>query len=93
MRQGCLIHAVGRVRSKIKISLKRKKKNEILPHSRDTANTQKPAPQKRSSTATAANSRRLATKQVPRVVAQARPLLVDAGFVGIGQVQLSQSSM
>ena len=62
MRQECLKLAVGRVRSKWK--------NGITLQTNCTA--AKP-PNLRSNTSTAANSRRLATKQLPRIIAHSPP--------------------
>ena len=70
MRQGCLMH-VGRVRSKQK---QRKQKLDIPPHSKDTAT-------QHSSSATATQSRRLPTKQVPQA-SPSSPVSVDAGCCG-----------
>ena len=80
MRQGGLIPAAGRVRSK-----KKKRKNE----------TRNPAALKtrheiHSSPVTATTSRRRATKHVPRVCPYS-PASIDPGFVDIGLVELSQS--
>ena len=80
MRQGGLILAAIRVRSK-------KKKNE--------KKTEKSTPPKthhemHSRPATASNLRRHARKHVPRVSPYA-PASIDPGFVEIGLVQLSQS--
>ena len=80
MRQGGLVLAAGRVRSK-------KKKTK-------TKNEKKSAPPKthheiHSSPATATTSRRRATKHVPRVSPYS-PASIDPGFVEIGLVQLSQ---
>ena len=80
MREGGLILAAGRVRSK--------KPNEppppheIWPHP-------KPTTEKHSSPATAKTSRWCATKQVPSV-SLSSPASVDTDFVGIDHVQLSQ---
>ena len=81
MRQGGLILAAGRVRSKKNI---RKKKI-----------TEKSAPPKthheiHSSPATACNSRRHAMEHVPRFSPYSTDH-IDPGFVEIGRVQLSQS--
>ena len=46
--------------------------------------------QNQSNTATAANSKRRTARQVPRV-SPSSPACLDAGFVEIGYVQLSQS--
>ena len=81
MRQGGVILAAGLVRSKKK-NRKKKKHEKIRP------------PQTHheihSSPATATTSRRLATKDVPRVSPYS-PASIDPGFVEIGLVQLSQS--
>ena len=68
------------------VCVRRKKKSE-------KKNTKKSAPPKthhesHSSPATVTNSRRRATKKVPRPYS---PASIDAGFVEIGLVQLSQS--
>ena len=81
MRQGGLILAAGRVSS-------RRKKNK-------NKNTNKSAPPKthheiHSSPATAINSRRRATKHVPRARSYSLAS-IDPSFVQIGFVQLSQS--
>ena len=80
MRQGGLILAAGRVRSK-----KKKRKNE----------TRNPAALKtrheiHSSPVTATTSRRRATKHVPRV-SPYLPASIDLKFVEISLVQLSRS--
>ena len=78
MKQGGLILAAGRVRSK-----KKKRKN--------TRNLAAPKTHHEihGSPATATTSRRRATKHVPRVSPYS-PASIDAGFVAIGLVQLSQ---
>ena len=81
MRQGGLILAAGRVRSK---------KNKV-----EKKNTKKSAPLKthheiNRNPTTATPSRRRATKPVPRVSSYS-PASRDPGFVDIGLVQLSQS--
>ena len=82
MRQGGLILAAGRVRSKKKKNRKNKTtKNSAAPKTHHEIH---------SSPATATPSRRRATKHVPRV----SPYLlasIDPGFVEIGLVELSQS--
>ena len=82
MRQGGLILAASRVRSK--------KKKKI-----EKENTRKSAPPKThheiySKPATATTSRRRATKHVPRVSPYS-PASIDSGFEEIGLVQLSLS--
>ena len=82
MRQGSLILAAGRVRSK-----KKRKPNK--------KHTKKNAPPKthhviHSNPATATTSRRRTTKHVPRVSPYS-PDSIDPGFVEIDLVQLSQS--
>ena len=76
MRQGGLILAAGRVRSK---KTKRKKK-QMPPHLKHN--------EIHSSPATATTSIRRATKHVPRVSPYS-PACIDTGFVEIGLVQLS----
>ena len=81
MRQGGLILAAGRVRSK-------KKKNE-------NNQTKKYAPPKthheiHNNPATATTSKRRTTKHLPRVSPYS-PASIDPEFVEIGLVQLSQS--
>ena len=81
MRQGGLILAAGRVRSK---------KNKV-----EKKNTKKSAPLKthheiNRNPTTATPSRRRATKPVPRVTYYS-PASIDPRFVEIGIVQLSQS--
>ena len=78
MRQGVLILAAGRVRSK------KKQKHEIDPAAPKIHH------EIHSSPATATTSRRHATKYVPRVSPYS-PASIDPGFVEIGLVQLSQS--
>ena len=77
MRHGGIALAVGRV------SLRTKKPN---PHPKHTA----ARPPNHDSTAIVANSRRLATTQVPRVRTSSPPS-VDDGFVEIGHVQVLQT--
>ena len=82
MKQGGLILAAGRVRSK----KKKIEKKKI---------TEKSAPPKthheiHSSLATACNSRRHAMEHVP-CVSPYSPASIDPGFVEVGLVQLSQS--
>ena len=72
-----VFHAVGRVRSQET----NENNNEISPHNHI-----------HSSTSTATYSRRLATKYVPRVSSRSLAS-VDAGFVQISNVQLSQSGV
>ena len=76
MRQGGLILAAGRVRSKAKKNAKK-----TAPH--------KTHHEIHSSAATVTTSRRPATKHAPRVSPYS-PASIDAGFVEIGLVQLSQ---
>ena len=83
MRQGGLILAAGRVRSK------KKKKSKKKPPKKSAA--PKTHHEIYSSPATATNSRRRATKHVPRVSPYS-PASTDPGFVEIGLVQLSQSA-
>ena len=83
MRQGGLILAAGRARSKKKQNAK-KKKNEINPAAPKTHH------EIHRSSATATTSRRRATKHVPRGSPYS-PASIDPGFVEIGLVQLSQS--
>ena len=78
MRQGGLILAAGRVRSKGK---KKRLKDPVPPKTHHEIH---------SSPATATNSRRRATKHVPRVSPYSCAF-TDPGFVEIGLVQLSQS--
>lgn len=80
MRQGCLIHAVGRVRLK---KGKEKKRNPAAFHRHHGR-------RKHSSAATSANSKRPGLKQI-RCFSPSTPASVDAGFVETGHVQLSQS--
>ena len=75
MRQGGLILAAGRVRSK------KKKRNPAAPKTHRKIH---------SSPATATTSRRHATKHVPRVSPYSLAS-INPGFVEIGPVQLSQS--
>ena len=82
MRQGGLILAAGRVRSRKK--KKRGKKNSI-----DSA-PPKTHHEIHSSPATATTSRRRASEQIPRVSPYAHAS-IDPGFVEIGLVQLSQN--
>ena len=79
MRQSGLAHAAGRMRSK-----KNKKKT------RKTAAVAKTHHEIHSSPATTINSRRHATKHVPRICPYS-PASIDAGFVEIGFGQLSKS--
>ena len=81
-RQGGLILAAGRVRSKKK--KKRGKKNRKNPAAPKTHH------EILSSPATATTSRRRATEHVPRVSPYSSAS-IDPGFVEIGLVQLSQS--
>ena len=78
MRQGGLVLAAGRVRSKKK--KRKKKRNPAAPKTHHEIH---------SSPATATTSRRRATKHVPRVSPYS-PASIDPGFVEIGLVQLSQ---
>ena len=82
MRQGGLILAADRVRSKEK---KRGKKKSVAPEIHHENHHEI-----HSSPATATTSRRRATKHVPRVSPYS-PASIDPGFVEIGLVQLSQS--
>ena len=79
MRQGGLVLAAGRVRSKKK--KRKKKRNPAAPKTHHEIH---------SSPATATTSRRRATKHVPRVSPYS-PASIDPGFVEVGLVQLSQS--
>ena len=79
MRQGGLILAECRVRSKKKE--RKKKRNPAAPKTHHEIH---------SSPATASTLGRDATKHVPRVSPYS-PVSIDAGFVEIGLVQLSQS--
>ena len=79
MRQGGLVLAAGRVRSKKK--KRKKKRNPAAPKTHHEIH---------SSPATATTSRRRATKHVPRVSPYS-PASIDPVFVEIGLVQLSQS--
>ena len=82
MRQGGLILAAGRVRSKKKkIEKKNTEKKSASPKTHHEIH---------SSPATASNSRQHARKHVPRVSPYS-PASIDLGFVEIGLVQLSQS--
>ena len=81
MRQGGLILAAGRVRSKKKKTKKNKEKKFAPPKTHHEIH---------SSPATAFNSRRHARKHVPRVSPHSLAS-IDPGFVEIGLVQLSQS--
>ena len=83
MRQGGLILAAGRVRSK-------KKKSKKHMHTHKNPAAPKTHQEIHSSPATATTSRRLATKHVPRISPYS-PASVDPGFVEISLVQLSQS--
>ena len=76
------MHDVGRVRPQ-------DKKWGDKTKSRRTQNS---PPKTHSSTATADNSRRRATKQAP-LASPSSPASVDAAFVEVGHVQLSQSMM
>ena len=79
-KQDCFVLAAGHVRSK-----KKKKKNS---YPKRTARRH----QNHSSTATAANSRRIAAKQAPSV-SPSSPASMDRSRVrGIGRVQLSRST-
>ena len=78
MRQGGLILAAGRVRSKKK---KRKKTNPAAPKTHHEIHSSPP---------TATTSRRRATKHVRRVSPYS-PASIDPGFVEIGLVHLFQS--
>ena len=79
MRQGGLILAAGRVRSKK--TKRKKKRNPDAPKTHHEIH---------SSPATATTSRRRAAKHDPRVSPYS-PVLIDPGFEEIGLVQLSQS--
>ena len=81
MRQGGLILAAGRVRSK----KKKKTKKEITTESAPT----KTHHQIHSSSAPATTSERRATKHVPRVSPYS-PASIDPGFVEIDLAQISQ---
>ena len=82
MRQGGIILAAGRVRSKKKkIEKKNTEKKSTPPKTHHEIH---------SSPATASNSRRHARKRVPRVSPYS-PASIDPGFVEIGVVQLSDS--
>ena len=83
MRQGGLILAAGRVRSKKK---KKWGKKKIMKKSASP----KTHYEIYRNPATATNSRRRATKHAPRVSPYS-PASIDPGFVEIGLVQLSQS--
>ena len=79
MRQGGLIIAAGRVRSKKKKSKKKNMKKSAPPKTHHGIH---------SNPANAPTSKRRATKHLPRVSAYS-PASIDAGFVKIGFVQLS----
>ena len=81
MRQGGLVLAAGRVRSKEKKIEKKNTKKSAAPKTHHEIH---------SSPATATNSRRRAMKHVPRVSLHS-PASIDPGFVEIDLVQLSQS--
>ena len=81
MRQGGLILAAGHVRSKKKQNWRKKTNKSDAPKRHHEIY---------SSPATATNSRRCATKHVPRV-SPYPPASIDPEFVEIGLVQLSQS--
>ena len=83
MRQGSLILAAGRVRSKLeeKRKAKKKKRNPIVPKTHHEIY---------SSPETATTPRRRATKHVPHVSLHS-PDCIGPGFVEIGLVQLSES--
>ena len=81
MRQGVLMLAAGRVRSKEK---KHVKKNHEKIRPTETHHETHLSP------ATATTSRQRATKRVPRVSPYS-PASIDPGFVEIGLVQLSQA--
>ena len=83
MRQGGLILAVSRVRSKKKIEKNKNKLKSTPPKTHHDI---------RSSPATATISRRSATRHIPRV-SPYTPASIDPGFVEITLVQLSQLSM
>ena len=83
MRQGILILATGRVRSK------KNEKNEKKTHEINLA-APKTHHEIHSSPETAITSKRRATKHVPRVCPYSHAS-IDPGFVEIGLVQLSQS--
>ena len=83
MRQGALILAVGRVRSKKKIGKKKQQKKTSLPKIHHVLH---------SSPATATTSRRRVTRHIPRV-SPYTPASIDPGFVEIGLVQLSRLPM
>ena len=80
MRQGGVVLAAGRVRSKKKKRKKNGKKSA----------TSKTHHEIHSRPATATDSRRRAAKHVPRVRPYS-PASIDPGFVEIGLVQLPQS--
>ena len=81
MRQGGLILAVSRVRSKKKIEKNKNKLKSTPPKTHHDI---------RSSPTTATISRRSATRHIPRV-SPYTPASIDPGFVEIGLVHLSQS--
>ena len=83
MRQGGLILAVGRVRSKKKIEKNKNNKKSTPPKTHHDIH---------SSPATATTSRRRATRHIPRV-SPYTPASIDPGFVEIGLVQLLQLPM
>ena len=80
MRQGSLILAACRVRSKKKNIERKTRKNPAAPKTHHEIH---------SSPATATTSRRRAMKHVPRVRPYS-PASIDPGFVEIGLLQLSQ---
>ena len=82
MRQGGLILAAGRVRSKKKETERKNTEKKSAPH--------RTRHEIHSSPATASNSRPQARKHVPRVSLYS-PAYIDPGFTEIGLVQLSQS--
>ena len=87
MRQGGIILAAGRVRSKKKSG---GKKNTEKKNTEKKSTPPETHHEIHSSPATATNSRPHARKHVPRVSLQP-PASIDPGFVEIGLVQLSQS--
>ena len=81
MRQGALILAVGRVRSKKKIGKNKNNKKTTPPKTHHDIHSRQ---------ATATTSTRRATRHIPRVCPYT-PASINPGFVKIGLVQLSQS--
>ena len=89
MRHGSLIHplAVCVHRKKNVVCVRRKAKRQ-----KQNPVALKTHHQKHNTTATAANSRRLTTKQTARLTPSS-PVCSDTGFVEIGHIQLSQSKI